>query len=97
MHASIMRTRLRLNNAHNAPFHAYSSRHLDDEARLAHTRTMALPPGAFAPIDPLGEALHFLRMSGIFYTRSEFTAPWDLALPKLEECLMFHVVTSGRC
>jgi hypothetical protein len=26
-------------------------------------------------IDPLGEALHFLRMSGIFYSRSEFTAP----------------------
>jgi AraC-like DNA-binding protein len=47
--------------------------------------------------DPLGETLHFLRMSGIFYTRSEFTTPWALALPPLEDCLMFHVVTSGRC
>ncbi len=48
-------------------------------------------------VDPLGEALHFLRMSGVFYTRSEFTEPWGLALPAMPECLMFHVVTSGRC
>jgi len=47
--------------------------------------------------DPLGEALHFLRMSGVFYCRSEFTAPWRLDLPAFEDCLMFHVVTSGRC
>lgn len=49
------------------------------------------------PVDPLGEALHFLRMSGVFYCRSEFTAPWGLALPAMQDCLMFHVVTSGRC
>jgi hypothetical protein len=36
-------------------------------------------------------------MSGIFYTRSEFTAPWGLALPAMQDYLMFHVVTSGRC
>ncbi len=48
-------------------------------------------------VDPLGEALHFLHMSGVFYTRSEFTAPWALALPALPDCLMFHVATSGRC
>lgn len=48
-------------------------------------------------VDPLGEALHFLRMSGVFYARSEFTAPWALDLPPLPDCLMFHVVTSGRC
>lgn len=47
--------------------------------------------------DPLGEALHFLHMSGVFYTRSEFTAPWGLALPAMPNCLMFHMVTSGRC
>lgn len=46
--------------------------------------------------DPLGEALHFLHMCGVFYTRSEFTAPWGLDLPPLHDCLMFHVVTSGR-
>lgn len=47
--------------------------------------------------DPLGEALHFLRMSGVFYCRSELTAPWGLALPLMRGCLWFHVVTSGRC
>jgi AraC-like DNA-binding protein len=48
------------------------------------------------PQDPLGEALHALRMSGAFYCRSEFTEPWGLALPPLPGYLWFHVVTSGR-
>jgi AraC-like DNA-binding protein len=48
-------------------------------------------------VDPLGEALHFLRMSGVFYCRSEFTAPWALALPEFEDCMMFHVLTAGEC
>ena len=47
------------------------------------------------PQDPLGEALHRLRMSGAFYCRSELTAPWGLALPPMPGCLWFHVVTSG--
>ena len=46
--------------------------------------------------DPLGEALHALRMSGAFYCRSEFTEPWGLTLPPLPGYLWFHVVTSGR-
>ncbi|WP_143753718.1 AraC family transcriptional regulator [Caballeronia arationis] len=50
-----------------------------------------------ASTDPLGEALHFLRMSGTFYCRSEFSAPWALELPAFEDCLMFHVVTAGQC
>jgi AraC-like DNA-binding protein len=48
-------------------------------------------------VDPLGEALHVLRMSGTFYSRCEFTAPWGLALPPMPGSLMFHVVTAGRC
>lgn len=52
---------------------------------------------SWASIDPLGEALHFLRMSGTFYCRSEFTAPWGLALPPMESSMMFHVVTAGEC
>jgi len=51
----------------------------------------------WSPVDPLGEALHFLRMSGVFYCRSEFTAPWALELPPFEACMMFHVVTAGEC
>jgi AraC-like DNA-binding protein/mannose-6-phosphate isomerase-like protein (cupin superfamily) len=61
--------------------------------------TVVPPPtkSTWTPVDPLGEALHFLRMSGIFYSRAEFTAPWGLEMPAMEECLMFHFVTSGRC
>jgi AraC-like DNA-binding protein len=55
-------------------------------------------PDPFTPAaDPLGEALHFLRMNGAFYCRSELTAPWGLTLPPMPGCLWFHVVTSGRC
>lgn len=52
---------------------------------------------AWGPVDPLGEALHFLRMSGVLYSRPDFTAPWGLELPPLPEDMMFHVVLSGRC
>lgn len=50
-----------------------------------------------ASVDPLGEALHSLRMSGVFYCRAEFRAPWGLVLPAMKNSLMFHFVTSGRC
>ena len=46
--------------------------------------------------DPLGEALHFLRMTGSFYCRSELTAPWGMHLPPMPGCLWFHIVMSGR-
>jgi AraC-like DNA-binding protein len=57
------------------------------------------PPMLALPktLDPLGEALHFLRMSGVFYCRSEFTSPWGLELPPFEDCVMFHMVTAGEC
>lgn len=51
----------------------------------------------WAPADPLGEALHLLRMSSVFYSRAETRAPWSVALPQMKDCLMFHVVSSGRC
>lgn len=50
-----------------------------------------------AASDPFGEALHFLRMSGTFYCRSELTAPWGLQLPPEPESMWFHVVSSGSC
>jgi AraC-like DNA-binding protein len=55
------------------------------------------PIDPFQPADPLGEALHLLRMNGAFYCRSEFTAPWGLTLPPMPGYLWFHVVTAGRC
>jgi AraC-like DNA-binding protein len=56
-----------------------------------------MPNPWMSSVDPLGEALHFLRMDGVFYCRSEFTAPWALALPAMPDCMMFHFVTVGRC
>jgi AraC-like DNA-binding protein len=47
--------------------------------------------------DPLAEALLHLRMDGMFYCRSELTAPWGLDLPPMPDCLWFHVVTNGEC
>ena len=49
----------------------------------------------WASTDPLGEALHFLRMNGAFYARAELTAEWGVTLPPLEDHLWFHVVTAG--
>jgi AraC-like DNA-binding protein len=74
--------------------HALSSTALDGESLGVQTRNM---PDKWEPVDSLGEALHFLRMSGVFCCRSEFSAPWALELPAMESCLMFHVVTAGEC
>ncbi len=52
-----------------------------------------LPPAS----DPLGEALHLLRLTGVLYCRAELTSPWGIDLPPFEGCMMFHVVTAGRC
>ncbi len=47
--------------------------------------------------DRLGAALHTLRMTGIFYCRSELTAPWGLGMPGFAHCMWFHAVTAGAC
>jgi mannose-6-phosphate isomerase-like protein (cupin superfamily) len=62
---------------------------LGDTARMDTTDT-------WPPPDPLGEALHLLRMSGAFYTRSELSAPWGMTLHPMPGYLWFHVVTAGR-
>lgn len=54
-------------------------------------------PWSAVPPDPLGEALHHLRLTGTFYCRSELTAPWGLTLPPMPGHLWFHVVTAGGC
>jgi AraC-like DNA-binding protein len=50
----------------------------------------------WTPSDPLGESLHFLRMSGAFYCRSELTAPWGLTLPPMPGYMWFHAPTAGQ-
>jgi AraC-like DNA-binding protein len=59
--------------------------------------TRTSDPDPWASADPLGQALHFLRMSGTFYCRSEFSAPWGLDLPPMPDSLMLHVVMAGSC
>ncbi|WP_033437897.1 AraC family transcriptional regulator [Saccharothrix sp. NRRL B-16314] len=49
------------------------------------------------PTDLLGEVLHLLRLTGTLYCRAELTAPWGVAVPRLDELMTFQVVTSGRC
>lgn len=47
--------------------------------------------------DPLAQTLHLLRLSGSFYCRGEFTAPWGIDLPAFPGSMIFHIVTSGAC
>jgi AraC-like DNA-binding protein len=56
--------------------------------------TTTLDP--WASTDPLGEALHFLRMNGAFYCRSELSAPWGMTMMPMPGYIWFHVVTAGR-
>jgi AraC-like DNA-binding protein len=49
----------------------------------------------WAPSDPLGDALHALRVTGAYYCRSELTAPWGISLPPMKGYMWFHVVTAG--
>ena len=55
------------------------------------------PDTLWTQVDPLGEALHLLRMSSVFYSQAEAKAPWSVSLPAMQDCLMFHVIVSGRC
>lgn len=50
----------------------------------------------WTPGEPLAEVLHLLRMRGVFYCRSEVSAPWALEMPAFEDCASFHVVVSGE-
>lgn len=52
-------------------------------------------PHSLPPRDPLGQALHLLRMEGMFYCHSELTAPWAVEMPVMPGFAMFHVVVQG--
>ena len=69
---------------------------LDDPQQQAHDSSMQ-SSDLWTAVDPLGEALHFLRMSSVFCCRSDVTAPWGVAIPPIDDSLMFHIVTAGRC
>lgn len=54
------------------------------------------PQPPWMATDAVGQALHFLRMNGVFYCRSQLTEPWGVSVPPVLDCLWFHVVTSGH-
>ncbi|VAW06316.1 Transcriptional regulator, AraC family [hydrothermal vent metagenome] len=74
-----------------AMFLARSSRGVDDRDKIGDTVSMEYQ----ASENALGEALRYVKMSGIFYCPSELSEPWGLELPPMANCVWFHVVTHG--
>jgi AraC-like DNA-binding protein len=65
-------------------------------------RTIVRNPHLFADrpesrTDPLGAALHLLKLTGTLYCNAELTAPWGIAVPPLPNQLALVVVTAGGC
>ncbi|WP_315097294.1 AraC family transcriptional regulator [uncultured Cellulomonas sp.] len=56
--------------------------------------TVVDPPGS--SVDPVGEALHHLRVTGVFYSRTEADGPWAVDMPAFRDCISFHVITAGE-
>lgn len=46
---------------------------------------------------PVGDGLHLLRFTGALYCQADLTAPWGVAFPAIEPCMMLPVVLTGRC
>ena len=74
-----------------------SSIRMDVESQATYTHGMHHPTELPPSSDPLGEALHLLRLTGSVYARSQLTAPWGADIPPLEGHMMFHIVTAGHC
>lgn len=49
----------------------------------------------WTPVEPLTEALFRVRMHGVFYSWTRATEPVAVDMPRLPDCLSFHVVTAG--
>ena len=48
-------------------------------------------------LDALGETLHYLKLSGVFYCKSELRGSWGVSLPSMPNTSMFHIITAGSC
>ena len=60
---------------------------------MLNTTTPTASP--LPPVDPLGEVLHMLRLTGTLYCRAELTSPWGIEIPEIEGCMVVHIVTAG--
>lgn len=58
---------------------------------------LVAPEVPWSSVDPVGEALHRLRVTGFFYCHTEATGPWAVDMPAFGDCVSFHVVTAGEC
>lgn len=47
--------------------------------------------------DPLGETLHYLKLSGVFYCKSDLRGTWGVSLPSMPGTSIFHIITAGSC
>jgi AraC-like DNA-binding protein len=71
---------------------------MDNPQNRGYPTPMSKPdPNIPLTSDPLAETLHMLRLTGTLYCRGELTAPWAIAIPRLEGVMIFIVVTSGAC
>ena len=68
----------------------------DSGARTLSAMDMIPTQDPSLPADTLGDALHFLRMDGVFYCRSELKGRWGASIPAFTDHLWFHVVTEGQ-
>lgn len=54
-------------------------------------------PSPLPPRDPLGEILHLLRLTSTLHCCAEFSAPWGIAIPAIEDCMILQIVNTGHC
>ena len=64
---------------------------MTDQLTLGHPKDLP------TLIDPIGEVLHQLRLTGTFYCQAELTAPWGINIPPKNDAMSFLVVTEGSC
>lgn len=48
-------------------------------------------------MDVLNDILDTLNLKGALYFRTDFSAPWAVAVPPLGQAARFHLVVQGRC
>ncbi len=48
-------------------------------------------------LNPLGETLHYLKLSGVFYCKSDLRGSWGVSLPGMPNTSVFHIITAGSC
>lgn len=48
-------------------------------------------------MDILNDVLDTLDLKGMLYFRTDFSAPWSVTVPVLEQAARFHLVVQGRC